>query len=152
MPNQRSALFASERFLFLAELLAKYNKPLLVTDIDVECIKNPMELFDRLGDGDIGLTKFGIVRDAWDRYPATAIVVRPTPAAIAFFQRLSGMVIALLNAHTQPWFVDQIAIFRLIEEGLTPAKCVHLELLLTDTTPSATGFFRILHGSWEAGA
>jgi hypothetical protein len=48
--------------------------------------------------------------------------------------------------------VDQIAIFRLIEEGLTPAKCVHLELLLTDTTPSATGFFRILHGSWEAGA
>ena len=151
-PNQRSALFASERFLFLAELLAKYNKPLLVTDIDVECIKNPMELFDRLGDGDIGLTKFGIVRDAWDRYPATAIVVRPTQAAIAFFQRLSGMVIAMLNAHTQPWFVDQIAIFRLIEEGLTPAKCVYLELLLTDTTPSATGFFRILHGSWEAGA
>ena len=40
--NQRSALFASERFLFLAEMLAKYNKPLLVTDIDVECIKNPM--------------------------------------------------------------------------------------------------------------
>jgi hypothetical protein len=25
------------------------------------------------------------------------------------------------------------------------------ELLLTDTTPSATGFFRILHGSWEGG-
>jgi len=147
--NQRSALFASERFLFLAELLAKYNKPLLVTDIDVECIKNPMELFDRLGDGDIGLTKFGIVRDAWDRYPATAIVVRPTHAAVAFFQRLSGMIITLLNAHPQPWFVDQIAIFRLIEEGLTPAKCVYLELLLTDTTPSATGFFRILHGSWE---
>jgi hypothetical protein len=70
--------------------------------------------------------------------------------AMAFFQRLSGMVIAMLNAHTQPWFVDQIAIFRLIEEGLTPAKCVHLELLLTDATPSATGFFRILHGSWEA--
>ena len=123
-----------------------------MTDIDVECIKNPMELFDRLGDGDIGLTKFGIVRDAWDRYPATAIVVRPTQAAIAFFQRLSGMVIALLNAHPQPWFVDQIAIFRLIEEGLTPAKCVHLELLLTDATPSETGFFRILHGSWEEGA
>jgi len=148
-PNQRSALFASERFLFLAELLAKYNKPLLVTDIDVECIKNPMELFDRLGDGDIGLTKFGVVRDAWDRYPATAIVVRPTQAAITFFQRLSGMIITLLNAHPQPWFVDQIAIFRLIEEGLTPAKCVYLELLLTDTTPSTTGFFRILHGSWE---
>ena len=42
---------------------------------------------------------------------------------------LSAHGIALLNAHPQPWFVDQIAIFRLIEEGLTPAKCVHLELL-----------------------
>ena len=65
---------------------------------------------------------------------------------------LSAHGIALLNAHPQPWFVDQIAIFRLIEEGLTPAKCVYLELLLTDATPSTTGFFRILHGSWEEGA
>ena len=36
--NQRSALFASERFIFLAEILAKYNKPMLVSDIDVECL------------------------------------------------------------------------------------------------------------------
>ena len=150
-PNQRSALFSSERFLFLAELLAKYNKPLLVTDIDVECLKNPGELFQRLGDGDIGLTKFRVVRDAWDKYPATAIVIRPTPAAIEFFQKLSGMIITLLNSHQQPWFVDQIALYRLIEEGLTPAKVVLLENILTDAdTPFTTGFFRILHGSWQA--
>ena len=148
-PNQRSALFASERFLFLAELLAKYNKPLLVTDIDVECLKNPAELFQRLGDGDIGLTRFRVVRDAWDKYPATAIVIRPTSAAIEFFQKLSGMIITLLNNHPQPWFVDQVALYRLIEEGLTPAKVVLLEHILTDTEPSAPAFFRILHGSWQ---
>jgi len=150
-PNQRSALFASERFLFLAELLAKYNKPLLVTDIDVECMKNPSELFQRLGNGDIGLTRFRVVRDAWDKYPATAIIIRPTSAAIEFCQKLSGMIISLLDNHPQPWFVDQVALYRLIEEGLTSAKVVLLEHILTDTEPpSPAGFFRILHGSWQS--
>lgn len=103
--------------MFLAEILAKYNRPHLVADIDVECIRNPLELFERLGAGGIGLSKFGVVRDAWDRCTATAIVVRPSHVAITFFQRLSCMVITLLNAHPQPWFVDQIARYRLIEEG-----------------------------------
>ena len=59
------------------------------------------------------------------------------------------MIITLLNNHPQPWFVDQIALFRLIEEGLTPAKCVCLENILTDTD-SPKAYFRILHASWEA--
>lgn len=147
-PNQRSALFASERFLLLAELLAKYNKPLLVTDIDIECLRDPYELFDRLKDGDIGLTKFREVRDAWDRYPATAIVVHPTEASIAFFKQVSTMIVKLLTSHPNPWFADQIALFRLIEEGLTPVKWVCLEHILTDAT-SPQAFFRTLHGSWQ---
>jgi len=51
--NQRKALFASERFIFLAEILAKYNKPLLVSDIDVECLQDPFPLFSKMGDADI---------------------------------------------------------------------------------------------------
>ena len=146
--NQRSALFASERFIFLAEILAKYNKPLLVSDIDVECLQDPFPLFGKMGDADIGYTRFHTVRDAWDRYPATVLLFKPTPAAIDFCKQLSGMIITLLNNHPHPWFVDQVALFRLIEEGLTPAKLVCLKHILTDTdTPSA--YFRILHGSWE---
>ena len=72
--------------------------------------------------------------------------------AKAQLQSLQFCDAELARLQAQPWFVDQIALFRLIEEGLTPAKCVYLELLLTDTTPSTTGFFRILHGSWEAEA
>jgi len=147
--NQRKALFASERFFFVAELLEKYRKPLIVSDIDIDCLRNPFPLFDQLDGADIGLTRFGEIRDAWDRYPATAIVVRPTEAAIEFFRRLSAMIIALLTVHPQPWFVDQIALYRLIEEGLTSAKHAYLDSILTDAdSPSA--YFRILHGSWQA--
>lgn len=149
--NQRKALFASERFLFLAEMLAKYQTPMLVTDIDVECLQNPRPLFDQMGDGDIGHTRFATVREAWDRYPATVLLFRPTPAAIAFCQRLSGMIITLLNSHPNPWFVDQVALFRLIEGGLTPARLSYLEYLLTDTA-SPQAYFRILHGSWQEDA
>lgn len=146
--DQRSAVFASERFLFLAEMLAKYDKPMLVSDIDVECLQDPMPLFERMGDADIGYTRFQTVRDAWDRYPATVLLVKPGAAGITFFKRLAGIIITLLNTHPQPWFVDQIALFRLIEGGLTPAKFAYLEHILTDSD-SPKAFFRILHASWE---
>ena len=145
--NQRSAVFASERFVFLAEILAKYNKPMLVSDIDVECLQDPYPLFRKMGDADIGYTRFHTVRDAWDKYPATVLLFKPTQAAIDFCKHLSGMIITLLNNHPHPWFVDQVALFRLIEEGLTPAKFVYLKHILTDTD-SPNAYFRILHGSW----
>lgn len=145
--NQRKAFFASERFLFLHELLHKYNRPLLVTDIDVDPLKHPAGLFARMGDGDVGHTRFGAIRDAWDRYPATALWFQPTPAAIQFGQSLSATILSLLAQHPEPWFVDQVALFRLIEEGQTPAKLTEQPWVLTDTE-SPEAFFRILHGSW----
>jgi hypothetical protein len=57
------------------------------------------------------------------------------------------MIITLLNNHPNPWFVDQVALFRLIEGGLTPAKFVYLKQILTDTD-SPNAYLRILHGSW----
>ena len=145
--NQRSAVFASERFIFLAEILAKYNKPLLVSDIDVECLHDPYPLFSKMGDADIGYTRFHTVRDAWDKYPATVLLFKPTTAAIDFCKQLSAMIITLLNNHPNPWFVDQVALFRLIEGGLTPGKFVYLKDILSDTD-SPDAYFRILHGSW----
>lgn len=148
-PNQRATIFACERFLFLAEMLAKYDRPMLLTDIDVECLQDPSALFAQMGDADIVHTRFATVRDAWDRYPATVLLARPTPAAIAFFKKLSGMLLTLLRNHPQPWFADQIALFRLIEEGLTSAKLTCREHLMTDTD-SPKAYFRILHGSWAS--
>ncbi len=148
-PNQRKAFFASERFVFLHELLQKYNRPMLVTDIDVDPLQHPAELLSAMADGDIGHTRFGIVRDAWDRYPATALVLQPSDAAITFCQRLSATILSLLSQHPEPWFVDQVALFRLIEGGNTPAKLTYLPLILTDSD-SPVAYFRILHGSWSA--
>lgn len=146
--NQRKAVFASERFLFLAEMLSKYQRPILVTDIDVECIRDPSSLFDKMGGADIGHTRFTVVRDAWDKYPATALLFMPTEAAIGFCRHLAAMITVLIQQHPQPWFVDQVALYRMIEEGRSDAKLVLLESVLTDSD-SPLAYFRTLHGSWS---
>ena len=151
-PNQRKALFSCERFLFLAEMLEKYQKPILVTDIDVECVRDPCELLGRMGDADLGYTNFRNTLEAWERYAATALIFRPTEAAIAFCRRLADLLVSALDSHAQPWFIDQIALFRLLEEFPMGVKTCFLENILTETTPLApSGYFRILHGSWAEG-
>jgi hypothetical protein len=149
-PHWRKALFASERFLILAELLEKYATPMLVTDIDVRCLKEPLELLERLGERELGYTNFKNTLEAWERYAATALLVRPTPAAIEFFRNMAGLLLSTLDSHPQPWFNDQIALFRLIEEFPSQLRCAFLEHILTDTEPpSPKGYFQILHGSWQ---
>jgi len=148
--NWRKALFASERFLMLAEILKKYQKPVLVTDIDVECLKDPKALLTILENGDFGYTNFRNTLEAWERYAATVMIVKPTEAAIAFFNNMNVLLISIINNHPRPWFVDQIALFRLIEESPYSARSILLKNILTDTIPpSPQGFFRTLHGSWE---
>ena len=149
-PEWRKALFASERFLFLAEILRKYQKPVLVTDIDVECLKDPMELLPRLENGDFGYTNFKNTLEAWERYAATVMLVKPTEASITFFRNMAMMLMSVLGKHSQPWFADQIVLFRLIEEFPSFARSIFLQNILTDSSPpSPQGYFRILHGSWE---
>lgn len=151
-PNQRKALFSCERFLFLAEMLEKYQKPILVTDIDVECVRDPRELLGRMGEADLGYTNFRNTLEAWERYAATALIFRPTEAAIMFCRRLADLLVSALDSHAQPWFIDQIALFRLLEEFPMGVKTCFLENILTETTPPApSGYFRILHGSWTEG-
>jgi hypothetical protein len=120
---------------------------MLVTDIDMDPLQHPTLLMGALGDGDIGYTRFGAVREAWDRYPATALLFQSTEAASGFCKRLSATILSLLGQHPAPWFVDQVALFWLVEGGVTPAKLTCLSLILTDSE-SPIAFFRILHGRW----
>lgn len=148
--NRRMALFASERFLVLAEILEKYRKPIIVSDIDVEFLRNPCELLGMMDQGDIGWTNFRNTTEAWERYAATVLAVHPTEEAILFFRRMGKLIWKVLNEHAQPWFVDQIGLFRMMEEFGSTAHPVFLPNILTDSEPPAAGAFcRILHASWE---
>lgn len=147
--NQRKALYSSERYLFLAEMLRKYAVPMVVSDIDVECVKDPRELLTRMGESDLGYTHFRNTIEAWERYAATALIIKPTQASMNFFRKMADLLVTAINTHPQPWFIDQIALFRLIEEFPTGLRTAYLEHILTESNPpSKTGYFKILHASW----
>lgn len=149
-PNWIKAMYASERFLVVAELLEKYNKPVLVSDIDVLFLRDPTALLARLGDHDFMYTNFRNTNEAWERYAATVMLIRPTPASIAFFKRMAAMVLSTLQTHPQPWFVDQIALFRLIEDGAEGCRPLFVDQLLGEgDTVASTAYFKILHASWQ---
>ncbi len=140
--NQRKALFSSERFLFLAELLIKYRTTILVSDIDVLCLQDPRGLLDSLGGYDLGYTNFVNTIEAWERYSATVLFFNPTIAAIEFLRKMSDILLSTFSVHPQPWFMDQIALFRLMEEFPSNVRSKLLEKILTDSdVPSDNNFF-----------
>jgi len=149
-PNWKRALYASERFLILPDILETYRKPVLMTDIDIEFLRDPTALLADLVGADFGYTNFRNTMEAWERYAATALLIQPTVASVSFFRRVASMIMATLGSHAQPWFVDQVALFRAMEENRVDGRAVYMPGVLTDSNPpSASGYFRILHGSWQ---
>jgi hypothetical protein len=146
--NQKSAIFASERFLIISELLIKYKKPILVTDIDVQCLKCPMLIFNQIIGHDIGITKFNSMVEAWDLYPATCIFFKPTIDSINFSQRLAELIVMLINTNIRPWFVDQISLYRIIEENNIKISIFLIEKLLTlNDIKNPNSFLKIFQAS-----
>ncbi|MCG2582929.1 hypothetical protein [Massilia sp. TS11] len=149
--ERRRALLACERFLVLPEILSGYGKPVLVLDIDLECVGDPLRLLERLGEAELGCTDHQGAREAWEHVAATATLARPTLGAIGFFERLRPWLLQELNRHPAPWFVDQIGLFRMIEEGEGP-RCALKRLRGVFCAPGADpagAEFRVLHASWH---
>lgn len=146
----QKAFFASERFLLLAEMLKKYQRPIFVTDIDIELLRDPATLLPLLSGQDFLHTGFNDSNEAWERYAGAAFLVAPTATSILFFEKMAQMLMALLNGHAQPWFADQIALFRLIEGGDIPCRIQYVHNLFSDAaTPPADAYFRTLHADWQ---
>jgi len=148
--NWNKAFFSCERFFVLPEILKIYQKPVLVTDIDVECLRNPLELLGSMGAADIAFTRFRNATEAWELYPATALLVQPTASAIEFFENMSGLLLWNLRNHPKPWFIDQISLYRMMRETPHSVRAVILDEILADSGgDGSAAYLKILHASWQ---
>lgn len=145
---QRAALFACERFLVLPELLQRYQCPMLVTDVDVSCTRHPMGLLHYLDGTDVVMTRFRVVREAWDLHSATFAMFNVSNAAQQFVARLRVIINHLLSNHPNPWFADQVALYRVLELERPPLSLGLLNGVISDE-PDTNAFFTTLHGSWH---
>lgn len=145
---QHAALFACERFLVLPELMQRYQCPILVTDVDVSCIQHPIDLLRYLNGTDLLMTRFGVAREAWDLHPATFVLFNLTDAAQQFAARLCAIIEHLLRTHPNPWFADQVALYRVLELERPPLSLGLVLGVITDE-PDSNAFFTTFHGSWH---
>lgn len=146
--SQKRALYACERFILLPDLLGQHACPILVTDVDMCCQRCPSELLGDLANNDVLMTRFGIVREAWDQFAATLMLVNATPAAHAFAARLRTLIVSLLQQHPNPWFADQVALYRLIQVEAASAQIHAVDGLISDDA-HAECLFTTLHASWQ---
>lgn len=104
--------YSCARYLLLPELLARYEAPILVADIDQMLLGDPAPLLARAAEGDVGLLLFENQRqNLLSRISATLLLAAPTSGARRFALTLAAV---LAEAIAQPdrmvWHLDQAAL------------------------------------------
>ena len=151
--NLMKSIYASERFLVLPYLLEKIQMPIVMTDIDIECLCDLRHFIHSNTQMD-----FSVIApskdspEAWEHFNANCLLINPTTESINAFKRIASNIIFQLNHNPLPWFVDQIALFREIQ---LMGKCRIEQLPINlydpnykDAEKLKSSHFRIFHGSW----
>ncbi|MGH7030853.1 MAG: hypothetical protein ACREEZ_10550 [Stellaceae bacterium] len=110
--DARRSYYTCARYLMLPELLAHYQAPILVADIDQMLLADPAPLLARATEGDVGLLLFENQRqNLLSRISATLLLAAPTSGARRFAVTLAAV---LAEAIAQPdrmvWHLDQAAL------------------------------------------
>ena len=110
-PQQRKAYYACGRFLQLPYWLERYRRPILSLDADI-IVQAPLDtLFEGAPGTDVRLNPRHPSESPWLDVVANVIVAYPTPAARAYFAAVGNYTLAYLERETDPWFIDQAALF-----------------------------------------
>ena len=125
---------ACARFRHLPALLARYNRPVMVLDLDV-LVNGPLRLLlQRLGGHDVAMVRWHATRwDPWDALFASVSLYQPSAGGLRFAARASRYVAhfldsgAALPAHpwqrAEYWFLDQVALFAARAASSLAADC-----------------------------
>ena len=133
--QQRKAIYSSERFRLLPDLLAHYDRPVIVADIDQLPLKSPAEILKE--DCDAQLLYFSnSVLNFLSVVSATLSVFYPTPEGEKMAMALRGYID---RAYAAPdklnWHVDQAAL-AVIHTLFENAKIAHLDSDVVERNPS----------------
>jgi tetratricopeptide (TPR) repeat protein len=151
--NLMKSIYASERFLVLPYLLEKIQMPIVMTDIDIECLCDLRHFIHSNTQMDFCvIAPSKDAPEAWEHFNANCLLINPTVESVNAFKRISSNIIFQLNHHPLPWFVDQIALFREVQlAGKCRIEQLPIQLYdpdYKDAEKLKSSHFRIFHGSW----
>ena len=102
--------YACARFLTLPALLRRHVLPVLVLDVDVLVTARLGDALARHEDADVILVRHQPDGPPWRRFVTSPLLVRPTPAGIAFADLLAGYIAHHLERGIAPWGLDGIGL------------------------------------------
>lgn len=121
--NFVNTYYASARFLALPELLADYDRPLLVMDIDAMLLKPLTPLWDILKGSDMAIRRWqGVMVDPWNEPQANLVGVNPTPLGQAFAVSVAKFLAHFVAQRQLFGFFDQTALYSVLKADPAMAK------------------------------
>jgi tetratricopeptide (TPR) repeat protein len=124
--EKRRVYYACARFLRLPSLLAAYNKPILMLDVDLIILRSVKPLLTQMlvEFADLAMIH-GQPRDPWCHLWADVLLVRPTLPAVRFLEMVGKYISHFFSCGKAAWFLDQVALFAVkfagVSEGTRPS-------------------------------
>ncbi len=145
---ERRTYYACARLRALPHLLALYQAPILVTDMDVGLSAPPDPIWQALGTADCGLIRFPAQsQPLWQEFFLALAAFRPSASGRRFAAMLAAYVEHFLERREWVWSLDQAALYSAAAEAertLTGWRYAVLSpaLIASSDRPSASAVFR----------
>jgi tetratricopeptide (TPR) repeat protein len=125
--------YACARFRLLPALLRRYRRTVVLLDVDLIVLRDLRGLLAAVADADVAMVGGDHNRfEPWNLYWADVIVIRPTDAAVAYFDRVAAYIDYFLTRGVSRWFLDQIALTAVAACGFPDAPAPRIVRLPKD--------------------
>lgn len=129
--------YACSRFLVLPDLLVRWQRPVLMLDVDLLAIRDLNPLLATSARSDLGMMSHALKRlDIWSLLYADVLHIRPTTGALRFLDLTRRYIRHFLDRGMPVWFLDQAAL-----------AAVHLAGFTTEAAPRLTIYPADIHSS-----
>ncbi|QCG92249.1 lipopolysaccharide assembly protein LapB [Azospirillum sp. TSH100] len=129
--------YACSRFLVLPDLLIRWQRPVLMLDVDLLAIRDLNPLLATSARSDLGMMSHALKRlDIWSLLYADVLHIRPTTGALRFLDLTRRYIRHFLDRGLPVWFLDQAAL-----------AAVHLAGFTAETAPRLTIYPADIHSS-----
>ena len=125
--------YACSRFLVLPDLLVRWQRPVLMLDVDLLAIRDLNPLLATSARSDLGMMSHALKRlDIWSLLYADVLHIRPTTGALRFLDLTRRYIRHFLDRGLPVWFLDQAALAAVHLAGFTAEAAPRLTIYPAD--------------------
>jgi tetratricopeptide (TPR) repeat protein len=133
MGSNAKTYYACSRFLVLPDLMLRWNRPILMLDVDLLAVRDLNPLLACSSQSDLGMMSHALKRlDIWSLLYADVLHIQPTPGAWRFLDLTRRYIQHFLARGLPYWFLDQAAMAAVHLAGFADSAAPRLTIYPAD--------------------